>query len=287
MEQQSKWEQFIGWQKDMMSMPALGSRHGGEVDEFIIYIHWLMLILFVIWIGYFIYVLFRFNSRRNPTADPVGLRGHSTTYGEIAVVVVEAVLLLGIAIPMWAKQVAEFPKDSEATVIRVAAEQFSWNSRYTGPNGVFAKQDIRLAKLGNTLGYEANDPDGSPSDDVEPPLKDLHAPLIPLMDASGKPVLHPDGEQAYKPVVIRLTSKDVIHSLKVNTLRICQDAMPGMTIPLHFEPTTTGRYLITCAQLCGSGHSTMNAWFSIDTEADFDAWLVANKRTATTGAGFE
>jgi cytochrome c oxidase subunit 2 len=79
----------------------------------------------------------------------------------------------------------------------------------------------------------------------------------------------------------------LIHSLKVNTLRICQDAMPGMTIPLHFEPTTTGKYLITCAQLCGSGHSTMNAWFSIDTEADFDAWLVANKRTATTGAGFE
>ncbi len=253
-------------------MPPLGSRHGDDVDVFIIYVHWLMLFLFVLWTAYFFYVLFRYNSRSNPKADPVGVRSHYSTYLEIGVAVVEAILLLAIAIPMWAKTVDDFPKDEDSTVMRLAAEQFTWGSRYTGKNGLFAKQDIRLATPENLLGYEANDPNGDASDDVTPPPKDVRVPLIALKDENGEPLKHPDGKQAYKPVIIHLTSKDVIHSLKVNTLRICQDAMPGMTIPIHFEPTVTGRYLITCAQLCGNGHASMNAWFSVVTEEEFDEW---------------
>lgn len=280
--EQSTSDSFWAWQKNMLSMPTLGSRHGGDVDEFIIYVHWLMLVLFVLWSAYFVYVLFKFNSRSNPKADPVGVKGHASTWLEVTVALVEAVLLIGFAIPMWAKQVDDFPADKDATVIRVAAEQFSWNSRYAGPDGAFARQDMKLAQPGNLLGYDPEDPAGA--DDITPPLKDLRAPLIPLMDGD-KPVLTESGEQAYKPVVIHLTSKDVIHSFKVNTLRICQDCMPGMSIPVHFEPTRTGRYLVTCAQLCGNGHASMNGWLTVETEEDFNAWVASNTAAAGGGGG--
>jgi heme/copper-type cytochrome/quinol oxidase subunit 2 len=47
----------------------------------------------------------------------------------------------------------------------------------------------------------------------------------------------------------------VIHSFKVPPLRVTQDAIPDAH-PIHFVATKTNNYQITCAQLCGNGHST-------------------------------
>jgi cytochrome c oxidase subunit 2 len=273
---------------DWMSMPVLGSRHGADVDMFVVYVHYLMAFLFVIWFAYFCYALWRFSAKRSPKADAVGVRNHLSTWLELAVAAIEVVLLVGFAIPLWAKQVDQFPKDSDATVIRVVAEQFSWNSRYTGPDGKFGKQDMLLAISDNPLGYDSEDP--ASKDDVTPPLKDLRAPFVELdADGDGKPDLHPDGSKKHKPVVIHLSSKDVIHSFKVNTLRVCQDAIPGMSIPIHFEPIREGRYLITCAQLCGNGHASMNGWFTVESADSFAAWQEMNKPVAgvPAGASFE
>lgn len=55
-------------------------------------------------------------------------------YTELAVVVIEAVLLLGIAVPLWAKNVQQFPRPEDATVIQIVAQQFAWNARYPGPD---------------------------------------------------------------------------------------------------------------------------------------------------------
>ena len=234
-----------------MSIPELGSRHGAEVDLFVILVHYLMAFLFVVWFAYFVYALWRFSAKRNPKADHVGVRSHSSTWLEIAVAVIEAVLLVGFAIPLWAKQVDDFPADDKATVIRVVAEQFTWNSRLPGPDGKFGSQNMLYASSDNPLGYDLEDEAGK--DDITPPLKDLRAPLETFdEDGDGKPDRHEDGQIKYKPVVIHLSSKDVIHSFKVNTLRVCQDAIPGMNIPLHFEPTKSGRYLVTCVRSCAA-----------------------------------
>lgn len=275
-----------------LGIPFLGSRHGADVDALVIFVHWLMLILFIGWVAYFVYVLFRFSAKRNPKADAVGVRNHLSTVLEIAVAVIEGALLIGLAVPMWAKQVDDYPPDEEATVIRVVAEQFTWNSRYSGADGKFGRQDMLLATSDNTLGYDPNDPVGK--DDATPTQRDIRVPLEKVdKDGDGEPDRHADGALKYKPVVIHLTSKDVIHSFKVNTLRVCQDAIPGMSIPIHFEPTVTNRYLITCAQLCGSGHSKMNGWLTVmDNEPDapggqgaFDVWL--QQFVAADPGGFE
>jgi cytochrome c oxidase subunit 2 len=251
----------------MLGLPELASEHGRSVDNLIIYVHWLMIILFVGWLGYFAYALLRFRRSRHPKADYHGVRNHASNYIEGAVALVEGVLLLAVAVPFWARAVDKFPKQEESTLIQVVAQQFAWNVRYPGKDGKFGKQDMRWVNSTNVFGVDPNDPNGK--DDVQT-LNELHVPLVK----------NPDGD--YKPVIIWVSSKDVIHSFKVIAMRVTQDAIPGMRIPIWFRPTREGRYQINCAQLCGNGHSSMSQGFLIvETPEAFDKWL-ASKAGATT-----
>src|SRR3989442_11203800 len=114
----------------LLGLPVLASEHGKDVDNLIIYVHWLMIVLFVGWVAYFAYALFRFHRSRNPKADYVGVKNHASNYIEAAVAIVEGVLLIGVAVPLWAKAVGGMPEESKATVIRIAGQQFQWNGRY-------------------------------------------------------------------------------------------------------------------------------------------------------------
>lgn len=251
----------------ILGMPELASKHGAEVDKLVLYVHYLMAVLFIGWAAYFLYCLFRFRKGRNPQADYHGVRGHLSTWVEVAVAVIEAVLLLGFAIPLWAKAVEEFPADEDSTVIRVAAQQFAWNSHYPGKDGVFGRQDANLIGADNKFGYVKDDP--AHADDITPGLNDIHVPVN-------------------KPVVIKLTSLDVIHSFKLYNQRVNQDAIPGLMVPLHFVPTKTGKFQIYCAQLCGNSHSAMRGYFTVDTQEDYDAWLAGFAPAGSTApASFE
>ena len=70
-----------------------------------------------------------------------------------------------------------------------------------------------------------------------------------------------------------MESKDVIHSFYVRELRIKQDIVPGMIIPIHFTPRETGNYELMCAQLCGMAHNRMHSYLRVLSEADFQKWL--------------
>ena len=249
--------------KYILGLPPLASENGQDVDNLIIYVHWLMIALFIGWIIYFFYALYRFRSSRNPKADYVGVRNHASSYIELAVAGVEAVLLVFIAVPLWAKAVDKFPPASESTVIQVVAQQYAWNARYSGPDGIFGRQDMQFVASDNVFGVDPADANGK--DDIQT-LNDIHV----VVD---------------KPVIIYLSSKDVIHSLKIIAMRVCQDAIPGLRIPVWFKPTKIGRYQINCAQLCGPGHASMTGGFvTVETQADFDKWI---KSKSGTTASFE
>ncbi len=121
----------------ILGLPVLASEHGHDVDNLIIYVHWLMIVLFVGWLAYFAYVLFRFHRSRNPRADYVGVKNHASNYIEGAVALVEGVLLLGLAVPLWARAVDKFPKPTESTVVQVVGQPFNWNAHYAGKNRTF------------------------------------------------------------------------------------------------------------------------------------------------------
>jgi cytochrome c oxidase subunit 2 len=88
-----------------------------------------------------------------------------------------------------------------------------------------------------------------------------------------------------RPVIVRLRSKDVIHSFNIPEFRVKQDAVPGLTIPFWFTPTVTSdemkqrtgnpefTYEIACAQLCGLGHYRMRGFVTVHTQEDFTKWF--------------
>jgi cytochrome c oxidase subunit 2 len=246
--------------KYVLGLPPLASENGQDVDNLIIYVHWLMIALFIGWIIYFFYALWRFRSSRNPKADYVGVRNHASSYIELAVAGVEAVLLIFIAVPLWAKAVDKFPAADKSTVIQIVAQQFAWNARYAGPDGRFGRQDMKFVAADNIFGVDPSDPDGK--DDIQV-LNEIHVPVN-------------------KPVIMYVSSKDVIHSLKIIAMRVCQDAIPGLRIPVWFTPTQVGRYQINCAQLCGNGHAAMTGGFLIvQTQADYDKWIQSKSGSAS------
>jgi cytochrome c oxidase subunit 2 len=245
-------------------MPPLATTHGGQIDTLLGWIHIFMFILFIGWGAFFVYVLFRFRKSRNPVANYAGVKSHASSYMEIGVAIVEAVLLIGFAIPIWAARVDRVPPENEALVVHVTGEQFAWNVRYAGPDNVFGKTDIKLIDLqSNPLGVDRSDP--AAKDDVTT-LNQLYLP-------------------ANRQIIVKLRSKDVIHSFGVPEFRVKQDAVPGLTIPIYFIPdvttaemrTRTGnpnfQYEIACAQLCGLGHYRMRGFVTVLPQEEFQKWL--------------
>jgi cytochrome c oxidase subunit 2 len=238
--------------EEWLNLPVNISRHGPQIDNMMALVHWLMLILFVGWGIFFITTLIRFRKSKNPTASYTGVKSKISQYTEGGVVIAEAVLLIAFAIPIWAEIMTEHPEEEAAIVINVVAQQFTWNIQYPGADGVFGKRDLSLVdEETNPLGLDRDDPDAA--DDITS-LNQLYFPVN-------------------KPVLINLSSKDVIHSFSLNELRVKQDAIPGMSIRVSFEATQTGQYEIACAQLCGIGHYRMRGFYTIQTEEEFDNWL--------------
>jgi len=235
-----------------LGLPEVASEHGPALDQMLALVHWMMFILFFIWGPFFVYTLIRFSKKRNPKASYIGAKGRLSSLQEIGVVLAEIVLLIAFAIPAWATLKEDFPKEEEAVVVHVVGEQFAWNIHYPGPDGVFGQRSAELVNAAtNPLGLDFDDPNGM--DDIIT-VNDLHLPVD-------------------KPAIIHITSKDVIHSFGLNTMRIKQDAIPGLDIPVYFRPVKTGNYEINCAQLCGLGHYRMRGKFTVHSQADYDAWV--------------
>lgn len=83
-----------------------------------------------------------------------------------------------------------------------------------------------------------------------------------------------------RPVAAVLESEDVIHSFFVAPFRIKQDAVPGMHIPMWFQPTSVGTFELGCAELCGLGHYRMRAVVTVHTQEDYDRWATTASSVA-------
>ena len=228
------------------------SEHGYMIDHMLEFCHWFMLLLFVGWTGYFLYAICRFHKSRNPKANYHGVQSKASAHLEFSVVLIEAVLLLGFALPLWGKRVnpEEWPDKDKAVRVHAIGEAFWWNFHYPGPDGVFGERKTGLVSAGNPVGLDPNDP--ASKDDIVT-KNDMH-----LVNN--------------KPAVIEISSKDVIHSFSLQHMRMCQDAIPGTKIPMWFRPIKAGEYEIVCAQLCGAGHYSMKAMMVVEDEKKFEEW---------------
>jgi cytochrome c oxidase subunit 2 len=247
-------------------MPPIASEHGADLDHINALVHWLMLILFVVWGAYFVFVLFRFRASRSPKANYGGAHSHASTWGEGAVLVAEIILLVAFSIPAWSRWTTKPAASKNPLELRIVAEQFAWNIQYPGADGVFGRTRSELVSATNPMGLDPDDPAGK--DDIIT-LNQLHL-------------------QVDRPVIIHLTSKDVIHGLNLPVMRVKQDAIPGMEIPVQFTPNRTNfgpmGWEIACAQLCGLGHYRMRGQMTVHTKDDFVKWLKDNSPAAVAAA---
>jgi cytochrome c oxidase subunit 2 len=237
--------------REFLQFPVEASAHAAQIDKMTILTHWLMAVLFVGWGAYFIFALIRFRAGANPRASYEGVKSHLASYVEWGVAGIELVLIVVFAIPAWASRVEAFPQESQATVVRVVAQQFQWNVHYPGADGQFGRVDPKLVSSENALGLDKTDP--AAKDDIQT----INQLVLPVG----------------KPVIVHLTSQDVIHSFSLIQMRVKQDAIPGETIPVWFTPIVTGDWEINCSQLCGLGHFRMRGYYSIKSQADYDTWM--------------
>ena len=252
-----------------LGLPVGISSVSGRIDEIIVIVHYLMLVLFIGWGIFFIVSLVKFRSSKNKKANYKGVESHYSSVLEATVAVIEIVILFGFAFPIWAERVNDVPDTRDAETVRVIAQQYAWNVHYPGPDGIFGATRIDLVdEQDNPIGLDRS---SEFAEDDFTTINQLHIPVN-------------------KKIRVDLSSKDVIHNFKLPELRVSQDAIPGMVIPVHFTATSTseeflktavgtkreGKGLgleIACAQLCGLGHYRMKGYVTIHEEDDYQAWL--------------
>ncbi|MCA8996265.1 MAG: cytochrome c oxidase subunit II [Planctomycetaceae bacterium] len=205
------------------------------------------------------YVLFKGARRTDEDVNEKAWFSHGSHELEVIWSVVPAFILLFIALyqlQVWAEYRVKdsFPQDQMRAVLKrvgqmrsendslalaeVTARQFEWRIRYPG-----------FDKEGNLLPLM---PDPQPTDLYA--VNDLHLP-------------------ANAPVMINLKTQDVQHSFFLPELRVKQDAVPGLVIPVWFQANNAQEYPLLCAELCGWGHYKMKARFVAEPEDAFLNYL--------------
>lgn len=181
------------------------------------------------------YVLWRYGGEHGNR----GVFSHGSHNLEVIWTVVPAGVLLFIALfqmDVWARYRIKSNFDQEALshpLAEVTARQFEWRIRYPAPGKVLQP---------------------TPQPDDLYTVNDLHAPIG-------------------SPVVIQLRSDDVLHSFFLPALRVKQDAVPGLVIPVWFQASKSGIYELVCAELCGWGHYKMRGQLTAEREDDFQNYL--------------
>jgi cytochrome c oxidase subunit 2 len=167
----------------------------------------------------------------------------------------EVLVLTLVGSKVWAS-IYMTPPEPGSIQVDVQAEQFAYYFRYPGPDGRFGPVHPDKIDEGNG-NYFGLDPanDTTARDDIV--AASLEVPVG-------------------KPISLTLHAKDVGHSFYVPDLRLQQDFVPGIVVPLHFTATKTGKYELVCTQLCGLGHYNMRAYVQVVTQEQFEQWLKDN-----------
>ncbi len=232
-------------------LPPAASSHAAGMDAMLLHVHWMVIGLFVGWAIYFLYVLVRYRSGRNPQAFREGTRGGVAIFIFVGVVVAEAVLLIGSALPLWFDRTSARPSEGNALVLSVIGQQFAWNVHYPGADGRFGDASLPMVSADNPIGLDRSSKFGR--DDLV-----LQSEIHLVID---------------RPTIIELSSKDVIHSFGIPAMRVKQDVVPGLRSTVWFTPTMAGEFEVACSQLCGVGHYRMRAVITVQSNEAFQKFL--------------
>jgi cytochrome c oxidase subunit 2 len=279
------------WGPLVLHTPA--SEHGGSVDS-LMNLTWIV-IFFVQAITQVLLHYFAFKYRGNKNQKALYFSDSTKLeliWSGIPALVLTVLILYGLY--AWTN-IMFIDEDEDTIVVELYAQQFNWTARYSGPDNVLGKANVRLIEGVNTLGVDLADPNAQ--DDIV--IKELHIP-------KGK------------KVHFKFRSQDVLHSAYFPYFRAQMNCVPGMVTEFAFEPTyTTDEYrelpymikkvaninairakksielvakgetaldpytfdfLLLCNKICGASHYNMQMKIVVDTPEDYKKWL-SDKKT--------
>jgi len=216
-----------------------------QITSFHTYVTIIITVIGLFVLGLLIYVMSRFNEKRNP--DP-SRTTHNTTL-EVAWTIVPVLILVAIAIPSFRLLFAQYDIPKPDLTITATGSQWYWTYEYPDHGITFDSIMVQEADL----------KEGQPR-------------LLTV----DREVVVPVG----KNVVVGVKSNDVIHDWAMPSFGVKLDAVPGRLQTTWFRAEREGVYYGQCSELCGRNHAFMPIAVRVVSETDFADWLAKTKASA-------
>jgi cytochrome c oxidase subunit 2 len=221
------------------------------VMEDIVWFHhfllWLIVIISVFVLVLLIYVMIRFNARRNPTPS----RTTHNTLIEVIWTVVPVMILVAIAVPSFRLLFLQLDVPKADLTVKATGKQWFWTYSYPDAKIEF--------------------------DSLMVQAKDLKANQPRLLSVDNELVV-----PVNKVVRVLTTGADVIHAFAVPSFGIKIDAIPGRINETWFKAEKEGMYYGQCSELCGKDHAFMPIAVKVVSDQEFAAWVEAAKKKYAT-----
>ena len=258
--------QFVNWIP--LILPPASSEHGAVIDTLMQVTMGLIIFVFFLTQPVLFWFSYKYNkNKKNPVAFFYPHNNKlEVIWTVVPTIVLTAVILYGLS--TWDKITNADTSDSQ--VIELYAKQFDWTARYAGEDNTLGFSNYKLVKGPNQLGVDLTDEFSQ--DDVV--VREVHLAVN-------------------KPVLLKMHSRDVIHSAFLPHFRVQMNCVPGMTTQFAFTPTQTTaemkaqegedfEFVLLCNKICGAAHYNMQMKFVVETEEEYNAWMASQKTVKNT-----
>lgn len=300
-------------------LPEPASAHGAEIDM-LMNVNWVILIAaFLATHIALAWLVYRYARTRHPQAvfmthsNKLELLWTSIPASALAIIIV-------YGITTWNAITRDEPENP--INIELFARQFDWTARFAGTDNVLGKYDFRMISGTNPLGLINNKtielrlqefedkiaeletartkvyPGGKSDKEIQDQLagarkqQDAILQIKTLSETQDYSIVNDDimakGEfhiPVNQPIMLKIRSQDVIHSVYMPHFRLQMNAVPGLITQFYFTPTITTaqmreklnnpefNYLLLCNKICGAAHYNMQMNVIVDSEEDYKKWL--------------
>jgi cytochrome c oxidase subunit 2 len=283
---------FVNYGKFPLMSDA-ASEHGPELDNLMMITMALIFFVQTITQALLHYFAFKYRGRQGQKALYFADSNKLEFIWSVIPAVVLAVLIL-YGLYAWTNiMFVDEKQEKDSIVIELYAQQFKWEARYSGADGVLGKANVRYIEGVNNIGVDLSDPNAQ--DDFN--STELHIP-------KGK------------RIIFKMRSQDVLHSAFMPHFRAQMNCVPGMVTQFSFIPSVTTAemrektamlekvsnineirakksialvangeaaldpytfdFLLLCNKICGASHYNMQMKIVVDTPEEYRAWLKIN-----------